>query len=367
MPPKNNNNNKKFATFADLNSSSNDRFDAGSPSERPEERDLDDLYAGGEKSGLAVINPNNRGEPSSSGPDAATPAAEPRLSSMQLVDEMLRHAQENRRRLGDDDDDSEESEEEDEEEKKKRAFKGKARSLKAGGSAEAEENEDDNEENDDFARQLAAFERARQTRVTRNLTIWRNGFTVEDGPLYRYDDPANIPHLRAMEQGLAPLSLLNALPGQDVDLNIIQKKHEDYVPPKPKPGGYHGAGRRLGSPVPGEAAVTHAAPEPSGPSATTPAAAASSAPKPSDEDEGDALVQLRLADGSRHKHRFQSSGSVEQLYTFVEQIMASGGSNPAGRGYVLQTTFPNRVLSDKAQGLKDAGVIGAVVVQKWSA
>lgn len=35
----------------------------------------------------------------------------------------------------------------------------------------------------------------------RHLTFWRDGFTVEDGPLMRYDDPANEETLRAIDQG----------------------------------------------------------------------------------------------------------------------------------------------------------------------
>lgn len=37
--------------------------------------------------------------------------------------------------------------------------------------------------------------------VTRYLTFWRNGFSVDDGPLYRYDDPANQTMLNAINSG----------------------------------------------------------------------------------------------------------------------------------------------------------------------
>lgn len=42
---------------------------------------------------------------------------------------------------------------------------------------------------------------ATQERVIRHITFWRNGFSVEDGPLFRYDDPANSDILRAIDQG----------------------------------------------------------------------------------------------------------------------------------------------------------------------
>ncbi len=37
--------------------------------------------------------------------------------------------------------------------------------------------------------------------VTRFLTFWRNGFSVDDGPLLSYDDPANKHILEAIHQG----------------------------------------------------------------------------------------------------------------------------------------------------------------------
>lgn len=35
----------------------------------------------------------------------------------------------------------------------------------------------------------------------RALTFWREGFTVDDGPLRRYDDPANKQFLDAVSRG----------------------------------------------------------------------------------------------------------------------------------------------------------------------
>ena len=38
-------------------------------------------------------------------------------------------------------------------------------------------------------------------KVTRYLTFWRDGFSVDDGQLYRYDDPANQTMLNAINSG----------------------------------------------------------------------------------------------------------------------------------------------------------------------
>lgn len=53
----------------------------------------------------------------------------------------------------------------------------------AGGEEEEEEEEDDEEV------------------AVRHLTFWRDGFSVEDGPLMRYDDPGNRETLEAIKAG----------------------------------------------------------------------------------------------------------------------------------------------------------------------
>lgn len=37
--------------------------------------------------------------------------------------------------------------------------------------------------------------------VTRHLTLWRDGFSVQDGPLLRYDNPENMQTLTAIQNG----------------------------------------------------------------------------------------------------------------------------------------------------------------------
>jgi len=37
--------------------------------------------------------------------------------------------------------------------------------------------------------------------ATRHITFWRDGFSVEDGPLLRYDDPTNSSILEEINTG----------------------------------------------------------------------------------------------------------------------------------------------------------------------
>lgn len=45
--------------------------------------------------------------------------------------------------------------------------------------------------------------------VTHNITFWRNGFTIDDGPLRRLDDPANASFLAVCSCSLCLFDLSN--------------------------------------------------------------------------------------------------------------------------------------------------------------
>ncbi|KAJ9106332.1 hypothetical protein QFC21_001478 [Naganishia friedmannii] len=100
------------------------------------------------------------------------------------------------------------------------------------GQGEEEEEEDDDEPQ------------------VRHLTFWKDGFSIEDGPLMKYDDPANKEILAAIKAGRAPLSILNVKFGQQVELRVAQRQTEAYQPPPKKPmTAFSGSGNRLGSPA----------------------------------------------------------------------------------------------------------------------
>jgi UBX domain-containing protein 1 len=195
------------------------------------------------------------------------------------------------------------------------------------------------------------------------LTFWRDGFSVEDGPLMRYDDPANREILQGIERGRAPLSLMNVQPGQPADVSVFKRMDEDYVPPKKKFVPFSGQGQRLGSLTPGE---THPDLAAAAPAAAPAAAASSSQPAgPSvnlDSSAPTTNLQIRLGDGTRLVSRFNHTHTIGDVYAFVNASSVSSRS----RAYVLQTAFPTTELKDHAQTLKEAGLINSVVIQRWT-
>jgi UBX domain-containing protein 1 len=200
----------------------------------------------------------------------------------------------------------------------------------------------------------------RGERVRRVLHLWQDGFSVDEGDLYRYDDPANSAALDLINSGRAPVHLLNVQHGQEVDLEVDVKKDTDYVRPKAKYKPFGGQGQRLGSPTPGVSSTPAAASI----SAPTPAAASTTkAPEAViDESVPTLVLQIRLGDGTRLQSRFNTTHTIGDVYEFVAH------AQPTQRSYALMTTFPSKELTDKSAILGELPEFkrGGVVVQKWT-
>ncbi|KAJ5104685.1 UBX domain-containing protein 1 [Penicillium alfredii] len=281
---------KKFATLGDFASG-----DGGDSSDDDGSVDQD-FFAGGEKSGLAVQNPDD------------------------LKKKILEKA---RRAQPPPSDDSE---------PRPSHFTGTARTL-GGDDAPSQVIQDPT---------IPAP--SRPQRVQRTLHFWADGFSVDDGNLYRSDDPRNA-------------EILEEFARAEVDVEL--KQHEEkYVKPKPKYKPFSGAGQRLGSPTPGVRTPTET------PSSATPSAAAAEPPKPTvDESQPTVTLQVRLGDGTRLTSRFNTTATIGDVYGFV----AAAAPGNVGRSWVLMTTFPSKELHDKAAVLGDLAEFkrGGVVVQKW--
>lgn len=291
-----------------------------------------DMFAGGEKSGLAVQNPDSAG--GGGGP-------------VDHFRNIMNQARANRDRPDRDNEDKPE---------RSSHFTGRARTL--GG--------DDTPSVviDPGTSAARGPTPQRLPRVTRTLHLWADGISIDDGPLFRFTDPANQEIMAQINQGRAPLSLLDVQPDQEVDLNLIPHKDENYVAPKPKYKPFSGQGQRLGSPTPGPA-----------PSSSVPSTAAAAPPStsssasqsskltemPIDESVPTIRLQIRLGDGSRLQSRFNTTHTIGDVYDFVNRASTSSTQRP----YVLMTTFPNKDYTDKSLQLGKEFQRGGSLVQKW--
>ncbi|KAL5338130.1 UBX domain-containing protein 1 [Aspergillus crustosus] len=293
---------KKFATLGDLTA-------GGGKSSDDDDDENQDFFAGGEKSGLAVQNPDD------------------------LKKKIIEKAKRTQPPASDDN------------ESRRNYFTGSARTL--GG---------DDTPSELIEAPSAPSQPQIPRRVRRTLHFWADGFSVDDGDLYHTDDPQNADILDSIRQGRAPLSIMNAQHGQEVDVEI--KQHDEkYVRPKPKYKPFAGQGQRLGSPTPGIRTPTPSEPTPTPQTSSEP-------PKPEvDESQPTITLQIRLGDGTRLTSRFNTTHTIGHIYEFVSAASPQSPSRP----WVLLTTFPSKELSDKAAVLGDLAEFkrGGVVVQKW--
>ncbi|KAK7704359.1 protein phosphatase regulator [Diaporthe eres] len=200
--------------------------------------------------------------------------------------------------------------------------------------------------------------------VTRTLHLWRDGFSIEDGPLRRYDDPEHAMDLQMIRTGRAPLHLMEVEHGQRCDVRL-QQHEEDWhqLPRIYKPFG--GQGRRLGSPVPGDGNPASGSVQ----MTTAPAASCAPAAAPApvadvDSSQPSVAIRFQMPDGSRLPARFNLTHTIGDLYQFAR----SASAETRNRAFIVQSTFPSKDYTDHSQKLEevDAFKRGGIAVVKWA-
>lgn len=194
--------------------------------------------------------------------------------------------------------------------------------------------------------------------VTHVVTFWRNGFSVNDGPLRRLEDPQNAEFLESIKKSECPKELEPTDRRTSVRLSLTRRDENYPEPVKPRNTAFRGVGRTLGdSSSNGEAAIA--------PSQTTADASPLTAPAPAmglvvDDSKPVTSIQLRLSDGTRMVSRFNHHHAIRDIRAFID------ASRPGGtRSYQLQTMgFPPKQLTDLDQTIEQAGIANSVVIQK---
>ncbi|CAB9503091.1 NSFL1 cofactor p47 [Seminavis robusta] len=173
--------------------------------------------------------------------------------------------------------------------------------------------------------------------VRRTITMYRNGFIVDDGPYRRLDDPANAEFLRSLAQGVTPRELLSE---GDVTVGLIDKRSEEYIE---KFQSFSGAGASLGTKTTGE----------EGGSDTVDPATLPPQPPAVDASQPTTSIQVRLPNGKRKVVKINLSSSVTDLAAHLRDV-ASGR-------FRLLAGFPPAPITDLTQSVEAAGLKGASV------
>ncbi|XP_040837639.1 NSFL1 cofactor p47 isoform X3 [Ochotona curzoniae] len=192
-----------------------------------------------------------------------------------------------------------------------------------------------------------------KTRVHVVLKLWKSGFSLDDGDLRSYQDPANAQFLESIRRGEVPAELRRLAHGGQVNLDMEDHRDEDFVKPKGAFKAFTGEGQKLGSTAP--QVLT----------ASSPAQQAENEAKASssvliNESEPTTNIQIRLADGGRLVQKFNHSHRISDIRLFIVDARPA----MAATSFVLMTTFPNKELADESQTLKEANLLNAVIVQR---
>ncbi|KAI1113291.1 hypothetical protein F5Y14DRAFT_441987 [Nemania sp. NC0429] len=296
-----------------------------------------DTYAGGEKSGLAVQDPSQRADPK------------------RIINDLLSKAKSNAQRP----------------DPFTPAGPSTSSHFRGGGQTLGGEGTESRVVPDPHG-PLGATRSSDAPRQTRILHLWPDGFSIDDGELRRFDDPANAEDLRMIQSGRAPIHLMNVRHDEPIDVKL-QQHTENYRPLPKVYRPFGGQGRRLGSPVPGEAASAPAAAATTTRSvaatsggAGTSASSSTAAPTSSvDESQPTITIRIQMPDGTRLPARFNTSQTVNDIYDFISR------ASPELRtgGWVLATTFPNKDHTDKSVIIGDMAEFkkGGTAVVKRSA
>ncbi|XP_028031226.1 NSFL1 cofactor p47 [Bombyx mandarina] len=194
-----------------------------------------------------------------------------------------------------------------------------------------------------------------QVRLVR-LCLYREGFTVDAGPLRHYSDPENAEFLSCIRRGEIPSELSGQ--GVSVRVSLEDSRHEECPRHVVKPQAFAGKGHMLGSPTPPTVGATAAVAGDQADRAANLRAAQSAVTL--DETQPVTTLQFRLADGTRITGRFNHSHTVGALREFVSRAEPAYQLRP----FSLLTAFPSAELGDDAATLAQANLLNSTVMQR---
>lgn len=194
--------------------------------------------------------------------------------------------------------------------------------------------------------------------MRRTITMYRSGFTVDNGPHRRLDDAANAEFLRNLARGMVPNELRQeaAEAGQngEVMVGLVDKRNEDYDPEKhgkcdSGDGGFQsfsGEGQTLSSGS-GPPSAVGGVIDPS----------AASAPQPLDAGRPSTSIAVRLLNGKRIVVKINLDSPVAEIGNHI-------GAQAGGDPYTLTSGYPPAVIEDLTKSIDETGLKGAQVLVK---
>ncbi|MGK3750875.1 MAG: UBX domain-containing protein 1 [Bacillariaceae sp.] len=212
-----------------------------------------------------------------------------------------------------------------------------------------EQNNDDNDDDDDD--EMESGGEAPTTR--RTITMYANGFIVDDGQYRRLDDPANADFLTSLARGQTPSELRSTETGSgNITVGLIDKRKEEYVETFRNFSGEGNTLRSSGAAEGGGGA--------SGGADDTGIFNPSSLPSPeaiTTTGENVTSIAVRMLDGQRKVIKIKVDGTVEQLASLAVQA----SNTTISQSFRIISGFPPKPLTDPIATITQAGLKGSQI------
>ncbi|KFK30964.1 hypothetical protein AALP_AA6G050300 [Arabis alpina] len=201
--------------------------------------------------------------------------------------------------------------------------------------------------------------------VVHNIVFWSNGFTIDDGPLRKLDDPENASFLESIRKSECPKELEPADKRAPVHVNLMRREEKCPEPTKRRVS-FQGVGRTLGGSTSNDSIGSSSSIAPDSASSETNLTDLAAPPAPTmslvvDETIPTTSIQIRLADGTRLVAKFNHHHTVNDIRAFIDSSRPGAPVN-----YQLQTMgFPPTPLTDLSKTIDEAGLANSVVLQKF--
>lgn len=201
----------------------------------------------------------------------------------------------------------------------------------------------ENPEEDDWLQKVKKYDNKEDFSKIKNkikLTIYKNGFTINDGEFRDKKTPENKKFMEEIEKGLIPQELIKK-GYSDLGVEVDDRRSENYEPPKEekKFQAFTGAGKSLGH-VNTEGLHVN-----------------SNVSSVVDRSKPTCKVNIRLFNGEVVSEDFNLSQTLLDVINYVKR--KSGSSN-----FSLLDGFPPRPLTDYNKSIQELHLEGSLLTQK---